>query len=231
VADLSWGDVAIRLVAAAFLGAAIGVERELDGQEAGIRTHLMLALGAAVFGVISVGAFDSFHDSTGNTNFRVDVTRVASYVAAGIGFLGGGVIVKRAGAVRGLTTAASLWVAAAIGLACGVGFFAPPVIAAAIALLALLMARPVRMLTSRLQGPTSGHLVVVLAHDADLAEVVRSIRELPIHVQHFEIGHGESPDRMEIAIDVADTSNDLLADCAVSLSKRPDVSDARIGRN
>jgi putative Mg2+ transporter-C (MgtC) family protein len=134
MADLSNAELIGRLLLAAVLGAAIGFEREVDGHEAGLRTHLMLALGAALFGLISVGAWDHFATSD-QTNVRVDVTRVASYVAAGIGFIGAGAIVKHAGGVRGLTTAASLWVVAAIGLAAGVGFVIPAVTATAVSLM------------------------------------------------------------------------------------------------
>ncbi len=112
MADLDSLEIMGRLALATVLGLAMGLEREIDGHEAGARTHALLALGAAVFGLISVGAFDDFITSGSRTNVRVDVTRVASYVAAGIGFLGAGSIMKRSDGPKGLTTAASLWVAA-----------------------------------------------------------------------------------------------------------------------
>src|SRR5437016_7502676 len=83
-ADLSWGDTIVRLGAAALFGAAIGFEREIDGHDAGTRTHLLLAMGAAMFGVISVGGFDHFLAARNDTNITLDPSRVASYVAAGI---------------------------------------------------------------------------------------------------------------------------------------------------
>ncbi len=101
VADLSTLDVVVRVVGGALLGAVVGIERESAGQEAGFRTHLLLAAGAALFSVASVGAFDSFITDS-DTNVQIDVTRIASYVAAGIGFIGGGVIVKQHGSVRGI---------------------------------------------------------------------------------------------------------------------------------
>jgi putative Mg2+ transporter-C (MgtC) family protein len=110
-----------RLALAIALGAVIGIEREADGHPAGLRTHITVALGAALFGWVSVDGFDRFVAERATTNMQVDVTRVASQVVVGIGFLGAGTIVKNKGSVRGLTTAASLWVASAVGLAVGIG--------------------------------------------------------------------------------------------------------------
>ena len=142
VADLSTLDVVVRVVGGALLGAVVGIERESAGQEAGFRTHLLLAAGAALFSVASVGAFDSFITDS-DTNVQIDVTRIASYVAAGIGFIGGGVIVKQRGTVRGITTAASVWVAAAIGLSAGLGFWAGAISATLVAVVALYALKPV----------------------------------------------------------------------------------------
>lgn len=153
--SLSGSDAALRLAAAAALGAALGVEREMDGHDAGVRTHALLALGAGIFGVLSVGAFGSFIADTASSNVRVDVTRIASYVAAGVGFLGGGAIVKGPDRVRGLTTAASLWVAAAVGLAAGLGFWAGAVAGAVLALATLLADRPLGALRERFGRPVT----------------------------------------------------------------------------
>lgn len=111
----------VRILVAAVLGALVGLERELDDQEAGLRTHLSVCIGAALFGVISTTGFDEFEGTRASTNVSIDVSRVASQVVVGIGFLGAGLIFRRGGRVQNLTTAASLWVTAAIGLAAGVG--------------------------------------------------------------------------------------------------------------
>lgn len=101
----------LRLLAAVVLGALIGFERERAGKPAGVRTHGMVSLGAALFAVISLHGFGGVGDPA----------RVAAQVVVGIGFLGAGAIMQQRGSVHGLTTAASLWVTAAIGLAVGVG--------------------------------------------------------------------------------------------------------------
>ena len=114
-------ELAGRLGAALVLGGAIGLERELTGQVAGLRTHMSVALGAALFGIVSAYGWNEFAAVRAQTNVQIDVTRVASNIVTGVGFLGGGAILKDGATVRGLTTAASLWVTAAVGLAVALG--------------------------------------------------------------------------------------------------------------
>ena len=137
-------DVVFRLLAAMAFGAAVGAERELSGQTAGLRTHIAVCVGAALFGVISTLGFSEFQNIRTNT-YRADVTRVASQVVVGVGFLGAGMILKRRnGEVANLTTAASIWTVAAIGLAAGVGDIGTAGIAAVLTLGYLVVLRPVR---------------------------------------------------------------------------------------
>ena len=119
-----------RLVAAGLLGGLIGLEREFRAKEAGVRTHFIVALGSALFMIISEFAFgEKQHDAA----------RVAAQVVSGIGFIGAGVIIFQRNVVRGITTAAGLWVAAAIGLACGDGMFSVAIAAAIFTVLCLEM--------------------------------------------------------------------------------------------
>ena len=106
----------LRVLLAVALGGALGIEREIDAQPAGFRTHILICLGAALFGLISIHAFAPFEATRNSTDVQIDVTRVASQVVVGVGFLGGGAILKYGASIRGLTTAASMWVAAAVGL-------------------------------------------------------------------------------------------------------------------
>jgi putative Mg2+ transporter-C (MgtC) family protein len=108
--------VTLRLGLAAVLGGAIGVERELRDREAGIRTHLLVSLGSALFTLVSAYGFHEFLTS-GDAVVRTDPTRIAAQIVTGIGFLGAGAIIREGLSVRGLTTAATLWVVAAIGMA------------------------------------------------------------------------------------------------------------------
>lgn len=118
----------LRLLLACGLGMAIGLEREFAGKAAGFRTHTLVCLGAALFTLVSIYAFGT----------SADIARVAAGVVAGIGFLGAGAIIHReGGSVEGLTTAASIWAVAAIGLAAASGLYWPAVLATALALLLL----------------------------------------------------------------------------------------------
>ena len=111
----------LRLFCAAVLGGIIGLEREYRSKEAGFRTHFLVAMGSALFMIVSAYGFDSMN----NELQRWDVSRVAAQVVSGIGFIGAGTIIfrKSENIVSGLKTAAGLWVTAAIGLACGGGMY------------------------------------------------------------------------------------------------------------
>jgi len=124
-------EMILRLLLAAALGAVIGYQRERAKKPAGLRTHILIALGSALFTVVSIFGFAN----------GVDPSRVAAGVVAGVGFIGAGVIFRgmRGDMVVGLTTAASVWVAAAVGLAAGAGMYLVAVIVAAITVLVLLI--------------------------------------------------------------------------------------------
>ncbi len=104
----------LKIVVAGLCGGLIGLEREKDQKPAGIRTQMLVAIGSAMFMVVSLSV---------GSDFRVDPSRIAAQVVTGIGFLGAGAIIRERGSVRGMTTAASIWVVAAIGLTIGAGLF------------------------------------------------------------------------------------------------------------
>jgi putative Mg2+ transporter-C (MgtC) family protein len=124
-------DMVLRLLLAAALGAVIGYQRERANKPAGLRTHILISLGSALFTVVSIFGFGD----------GVDMSRVAAGVVTGIGFIGAGVIFRgmRGDHVMGLTTAASVWVTAAIGLAAGAGMYLIATVVAAIAVLVLMV--------------------------------------------------------------------------------------------
>jgi putative Mg2+ transporter-C (MgtC) family protein len=121
-------DLALRLTVGLLLGAIIGFERELHSQPAGFRTHSVVALGAAIFTVVSAFAF---------TGPGSDPTRIAAQIVSGIGFIGAGTILHSRGQIRGLTTAASLWSVAGIGMAAGAGLYGVAVIGTVLMLVIL----------------------------------------------------------------------------------------------
>jgi putative Mg2+ transporter-C (MgtC) family protein len=124
-----WPDDLISIILAALLGAAIGLERELSGKAAGLRTNLLICLGASVFTIISREM------ATGSEG---SLTRIAAQIVTGVGFLGAGAIIQDRRSVHGLTTAATIWLVASIGMACGGQFYILAIVASLIAILALI---------------------------------------------------------------------------------------------
>jgi putative Mg2+ transporter-C (MgtC) family protein len=169
-------DVVVRLLAAMACGAAIGAEREMSDQTAGLRTHIAVCVGAGLFGVISTLGFSEFQN-VHTTTYRADVTRVASQVVVGVGFLGAGMILKRRGGVANLTTAASIWAVAAIGLAAGVGDIGTAGVATLLTLGYLVALRPVRRWIEEVAGRSHCLLAVTLADGVAPQEIVARLND------------------------------------------------------
>ncbi len=128
-------DMVLRILTAATLGAIIGYQRERAGKPAGLRTVVLVCVGAALFTIASIYGFGA----------TADPSRVAAGIVVGIGFLGAGAIIRlRGGIVEGLTTAATIWVAAGIGLAAGAGLYLISAVTAAVILIVLLLPHPIR---------------------------------------------------------------------------------------
>ncbi|MFC5450042.1 MgtC/SapB family protein [Paenibacillus aestuarii] len=126
--------VTIRLLLAVLLGGLVGIEREVSSHPAGLRTHILVCVGSALVMLLSIYGFSAF---VNETNVRIDPSRLAAQVISGIGFLGAGTIIFNGRSITGLTTAASLWVVAGIGLAVGAGFYYPAVLACVMVLVSL----------------------------------------------------------------------------------------------
>jgi putative Mg2+ transporter-C (MgtC) family protein len=171
VFTLGWGGTLARLAVATALGAAIGLERELDEKSAGLRTHMLVSLGAALFTLVSAYGFSSFFGHGKLVSF--DPSRIAAQIVTGIGFLGAGVIFRSGFTVRGLTTAASLWLVAAVGMAAGAGYWQGAVLATVIGIVAL---RPLEWLKRlALPGHRPSHMTVVLAEGSSGARVMEAM--------------------------------------------------------
>ncbi|HEX2193596.1 MAG TPA: MgtC/SapB family protein [Candidatus Limnocylindria bacterium] len=141
MSNISDAELLIRLVLAAVFGTLVGIEREVAGHSAGVRTHLLVAVGAAIFTELSFVGFPAI-----SAEVRADTSRVAAQIVSGIGFLGAGAILRYGRAVRGLTTAASIWAVAALGMAAGTGEYGIAVGGTAIVVIAL---APMRTLVRR----------------------------------------------------------------------------------
>lgn len=128
------GEQILCIVVAALLGGAIGLEREYRSKEAGFRTHFLVGLGSGLFMVLSLHGFDEF---IGIAGIQRDPSRIAAQVVSGIGFIGAGCIIFQRNTVKGLTTAAGLWVTSAIGMTAGAGKYVLAIVATALVLICL----------------------------------------------------------------------------------------------
>lgn len=187
--DATYLELTARLCSALVLGGAIGIEREYRAKEAGFRTHFLVALGSALFCIVSQFGF--------GVDLK-DSSRVAAQVVSGIGFLGAGTIIFQKNVVRGLTTAAGLWVTAAIGLACGTGMYVAATIATLMVMLGL------EVLHALI--PQHGTITVELSFSAPNKESVRQFIERVkgdgIDVQSYELRDRRTPKGDSIGVSI-----------------------------
>jgi len=138
---IEWTEILLRLVLAAVFGAAIGLERERKEWAAGMRTHMMVCVGATLFMLVSAYGFSGI---LGTPDVVLDPSRIAAQVVSGIGFIGAGTILfQKQGTIRGLTTASGMWTVAAIGLATGGGMYFAAAVATVLAIIILWVLQPV----------------------------------------------------------------------------------------
>ncbi len=170
----------IRLLVATAMGAAIGLEREYHAKEAGLRTHLLVALGSCLFMILSIYGFDFM---LGHDHVSFDPSRIAAQVVTGIGFIGAGTIILQKQVVRGLTTAAGLWVTAAIGLACGNGMYWLALVATAIVLVSLGLINVFLPNFSQ----RDRQITFLVSDYHVLTEILESLRKENISVMNYEM--------------------------------------------
>jgi putative Mg2+ transporter-C (MgtC) family protein len=190
---IGWAEVLLRLFLAAVLGGAVGLERELRERQAGLRTHLVVSVGAALFTLVSAYGFTDW-------GVRVDPTRIAAQIVTGIGFLGAGAIIRQGLSVRGLTTAATLWLVAAIGMAAGAGYWEGAVIAT---LGTILILGPLRFVAYRSLirfRPALDRLLVQIPAGGSPVPVIEAIERQGGRVVSLDVA--QEGDRRSIAVDL-----------------------------
>jgi len=207
VTSLGGWEAVLRLAVAAGLGAAVGIERELREREAGIRTHLLVSLGSCLFTIVGAYGFADFGS-------KVDPTRVAAQIVTGIGFLGAGTIIREGISVRGLTTAGSLWIVAAIGMASGAGYYWPAVAGTALTVLALWPLRALAYRTLERFRPPDRRLVVELKEGTPL----KTLLDLVPDVRQVEVE--DERDRRVVTFELTEPAEEPLV---AQLSDREDV--------
>lgn len=182
---MSTWEIVLRLFIALALGGVIGVQREIVRSSAGFRTHTLVCLGACLAMLTNQYLFDQYHLLS-----NMDVARMGSYVLGGIGFLGAGTIVKDGLRVRGLTTAASLWIVAAIGLAAGCGFYLGALVVGAMTVLTLWILKFIEDKSLKLRGTVSIEMEIINM-PGQLAAVLGPLVELGCTVQDVRLEHSE----------------------------------------
>jgi putative Mg2+ transporter-C (MgtC) family protein len=196
----SW-EVLARVALAAALGGVLGLERELREREAGLRTHVLVSVGSALFTLVSAYGFHEFLTS-GKSVIRADPTRIAAQIVTGIGFLGAGAIIRQGLSVRGLTTAATLWVVAAIGLASGAGYYSAAAITTAVALVSLWPLRIWAFKVVRRFRGDSGRLLVQLSTGQSPSGVIDEVERRGARIGAIEISHEADRRNLEFTLDL-----------------------------
>ena len=224
VPSLDWPEVLLRVGLAAVFGAVLGLERELREREAGLRTHLLVSVGSALFTIVSAYGFREFLNS-GESVVRADPTRIAAQIVTGIGFLGAGAILRQGLSIRGLTTAATLWVVAAIGMAVGAGYYSAAAITTAVALVALW---PLRALTWRVvrryRGET-GLLLVQIPAGESPAGVIDAVERADTRIESVEISHEDN--RRNVALTLQLQRAELARELVMRLADVENVLEVR----
>jgi putative Mg2+ transporter-C (MgtC) family protein len=206
---ISSEELVLRLVVAAVLGGLVGLERERLEWAAGMRTHALVSLGSALFMVVSIFGFS---DVLNEQHVILDPSRVAAQVASGIGFIGAGTIIFRREIVKGLTTAASIWAVAAVGLAVGGGMFLAAVSATLLALVLLVLARPVkqRLFPNRKEAR---RVRLILKRETSLAELRSEIEASEVSLERIVVRPGSSAeeDDAELILGKGSQEEELLS--------------------
>jgi putative Mg2+ transporter-C (MgtC) family protein len=200
--------VVIRLVVAAVLGGLVGLERERLEWAAGMRTHALVSLGSALFMVVSIFGFSDILDER---HVILDPSRVAAQVASGIGFIGAGTIILRKEVVKGLTTAASIWAVAAVGLAVGGGMFLAAGAATLLALALLVLAKPLkaRLFPNRKEAR---RVRLVVDRGTPLAELRDEVEAAEVPLERIVVrpGSAAEEDDAELVLGKGSREEELL---------------------
>ena len=215
---ISFQTAVLRLILALLLGALVGLERERGERAAGIRTHALVALGSCLVMIVSTFGFA---DILGTSAVVLDPSRIAAQVVSGIGFLGAGTILLRKEIIKGLTTAAAIWVVAAIGLACGSGLFIEALLATFLTMLVLVVLRPVRKF---LHHPTTRHLLhieTVPSEESLVLRVCTICEQASVSVQNVQIRARRGRENIEIECQTPEIA--FLTRAVGELRKLPEI--------
>ena len=221
-----YSDIALRLVGSLIIGGLIGLERSYHGRPAGFRTHSLVCLSTSLLMLVTVYEARWF-PNIGQGRISLDPTRMAQGIMTGIGFLGAGTIMKDGLSVRGLTTAASIWITAAIGILIGIGFYFPAIIATVLTLGTLSVFRWVE---SRMPTQFYAQFVVRFARDQAMAEleVRRLLNDYGFTVAHLNYRLDVEADFFEYQMVIRTTGADNTRNLTQALNKVEAVKEYRL---
>lgn len=188
--------ILVRFVLATFLSGLVGYEREHSGRPAGLRTHVLVGVGACL--VMLTSEF-VFHKYSGQTN--LDPARLGAQVISGVGFLGAGTIIRDGNTVKGLTTAASLWAVSCIGLACGIGFYSGAIVGTSVTFITLILFKKLEIKTNKKPLSEENSLLLeIQREDHDVLRIVRLIEELQVSVRSIQLLETDDPEYVRVRI-------------------------------
>jgi len=221
------GEIVLRLLVALALGGALGMERSYHGRPAGFRTHALVGLASGALMLVTVYESVWFRAAEGSVHGTIDPTRMAQGIMTGIGFLGAGVIMRHALTVRGLTTAASIWITAGIGILVGVGLYVPAVLTAALALGAL---HGFRWIERNIRTESYAQLVVGFSGERAPAqdEVVALVAQNGFALSGVSHRYSRAEAVMEFSMTIHSVDPKAFARLSDALRARPDVVEFRI---
>jgi putative Mg2+ transporter-C (MgtC) family protein len=190
---------AFRLLAACLLGAAIGFERDIHGRAAGLRTNMLVCAGAALFMLISVAMAELFSGGAESTGLRVDPTRIAAQIVTGIGFLGAGTIIKEGFNIRGLTTAACLWVSAGVGMAAGAGLFELAILVTLAGLFTLVIVNRFEKVYAK---DSYRVLEITMPNDTDISGLIDTVKRKHLKILFLDFERNYQSNRMVVTFTI-----------------------------
>ncbi|HZG16216.1 MAG TPA: MgtC/SapB family protein [Candidatus Bathyarchaeia archaeon] len=219
-------DLTLRLLISAGLGGLIGLEREWNNHAAGFRTHILVCLGSTSIMLLSIYGFEAF---VSEPNVRIDPARLAAQVISGIGFLGAGAILRTGSTVSGLTTAASVWVVAAIGLSVGAGFIFSALMTALLVFISLFVLNRWEKVIMR--GRRYHELLIKVPDKPGMLGMVTSVLgELGAHIKHIQMksldeywARDTSVCIVELKMNIRSHKPGLIVDAMEKIAALPDV--------
>lgn len=220
---ISIPEMLLRLGIATILGCLIGLERERVESAAGLRTHAIVALGSALFMLVSMFGFKN---AGMPPSVVLDPSRVAAQVVSGIGFLGAGVIIFRKEIIRGLTTAASVWLVAALGMAVGGGLYLPAIGATILGLAILAAMKPLERKLLAKRRPQAVYLVID-RRSISLGQIKKTLLASGIIVDHMEARLGEDPSESRVDVILKHTSSEPMIHLLECLSVVAGIREVR----